>query len=146
MKTCTKCKIEQPLTNFVFMKGRNRHFSSCKACMNAVSKVWRQNNRERHNKRAAVWAKKNPDSQRNTRLKACYGITLADYEAMFELQKGLCAVCKAPGKLVVDHDHETNKIRGLLHSNCNTALGLMNESFDGVLGLAKYIQEHKGVL
>lgn len=42
-------------------------------------------------------------------------------------QVGLCALCgkpfstKNPG--VVDHDHKTGHVRGLLHRGCNAALG-----------------------
>jgi hypothetical protein len=42
-----------------------------------------------------------------------------------------CSICKAvKGKIAlhIDHDHKTNKIRGLLCSKCNQAIGLLNES------------------
>lgn len=55
-------------------------------------------------------------------LKYSYGITPEEYEALEIKQHGLCAICvKAPktGKLCVDHDHHTGKIRGLLCHKCN---------------------------
>lgn len=59
-----------------------------------------------------------------------YGITIEEFEAMKTKQNNLCAICqldfvKTPH---VDHCHETGLVRGLLCSNCNTAIGLMNDS------------------
>ena len=65
-----------------------------------------------------------------------YGLTREDYDRMFEEQKGVCCVCEQPGKpvnnshrtLVVDHNHTTNKVRGLLCSSCNTGLGMFYDN------------------
>lgn len=43
-----------------------------------------------------------------------------------EAQGGLCALCGEPvsaGEAVVDHDHTTGVIRGVLHRGCNAMLG-----------------------
>lgn len=71
-------------------------------------------------------------------LKKRFGISLEDYELMLESQNNVCAICKQPEvsidhrtkkvrTLAVDHCHITNKIRGLLCTNCNTALGLFKD-------------------
>ena len=57
-----------------------------------------------------------------------YGIGLKDYEAMVAACGGRCHLChrKPPkGKLHVDHDHDTDKIRGLLCWRCNVGLGFI---------------------
>lgn len=47
-----------------------------------------------------------------------YGVTPAEYRAMYRAQGGRCYVCrKATGKsrrLGVDHNHETGEVRGLV--------------------------------
>lgn len=49
-------------------------------------------------------------------------------------QDGLCAVCQKPldmtikGEGVIDHDHGTGEIRGLLHRSCNAGLGKMDNA------------------
>lgn len=63
--------------------------------------------------------------ERNARK---YGITTADYLGMLEAQRGRCGICyRRYEMLVIDHDHETGEVRGLLCSGCNTGLGLFRD-------------------
>lgn len=57
-----------------------------------------------------------------------YGITKAIYTSMVDSQGGKCAICGRIAALVVDHSHETGKVRGLLCSNCNSGLGFMGDN------------------
>ena len=115
MKLCSKCKILKPLENFSKNKTTKDGYSYwCKICR----KIYRKNNPEKPNKKAI----------RNRHLIREYGISLENYNKMFEEQKGCCFICrihqsKLEMSLVVDHDHKTNKIRGLLCRNCNCRLG-----------------------
>jgi Recombination endonuclease VII len=65
---------------------------------------------------------------RTKHLKQKYGMTEADYRALFEAQGGVCAICRCLPDgvdltlLVVDHDHETGRVRGLLCTTCNLGL------------------------
>jgi hypothetical protein len=47
-------------------------------------------------------------------------------------QSGRCAVCGepliGPREPVVDHDHKTGIVRGLLHGSCNSGIGLLKEN------------------
>ena len=52
-----------------------------------------------------------------------YGLTEDEYQELCRYQEGRCAICDTNRKLVVDHDHVTNKVRGLLCRYCNTSLG-----------------------
>lgn len=61
---------------------------------------------------------------RKNHLKHKYGITLDDFYGMVDDQKNRCAICQTipKTKLVIDHDHKTSKIRGLLCTECNARL------------------------
>ena len=92
--------------------------------------------------------------RRNARLKHRYGITAAEYDAMYAKQKGCCAICgkhaeagSSPAhwknKLAVDHCHDTGKVRGLLCNDCNAGIGhLGNERV--ALAAAAYLRLHAG--
>ena len=107
-KTCIKCGIEKPSSEFEL--GRN----ACKECRKEYHKT---------NQVARRWKYQNK-----------YGITLEDYDEMLNQQNGCCAICGSndpggPGKrFVVDHNHQTKEVRGLLCNSCNRALGYFQDS------------------
>ena len=82
-----------------------------------------------------------------------FGLTREAYLALDEKQGHVCASCGQPeirtrnGKLLrlaVDHDHLTKKIRGLLCSSCNTALGLLRDSLVVIEMLHQYLRVRGG--
>jgi hypothetical protein len=59
-------------------------------------------------------------------LKRAYGITLLEYNEMVRETGGKCEICLSPTpKLFVDHNHKTNKVRGLLCKRCNFLVGYL---------------------
>lgn len=110
-----------------------------------------QENKDKIKARVKEWRKNNPrtdkrskEAQRNSALKYRFGITSEIYEQMLTDQNGVCAICLKPpeGKrLDVDHEHSTGKIRGLLHGDCNRALGLFKENSDTMRRAAVYIEK-----
>jgi len=53
------------------------------------------------------------------------GITVREYQRLLHWQKGVCAICGDVDYrgLCIDHDHKTDKVRGLLCTRCNLMLG-----------------------
>lgn len=111
-------------------------------------------NREDRCMKARKRYKQNPIAKRKCILKKWYGITLEDYDKMFEAQKGLCAICGNPEtvkrkndtairRLAIDHDHRTGKIRGLLCGDCNVGLGKFKDSANIIDKAAKYLFTHE---
>jgi hypothetical protein len=93
---------------------------------------------------------KNPLLYRDKEFRKRFGITLLDYQAKLEEQKGVCAICSKPERgtrngvtrwLNVDHNHETNEVRGLLCTNCNVAVGMMFESREIMRAAIAYLDK-----
>lgn len=81
-------------------------------------------------------------------LKLRYNITHDDYLALEAKQKGCCAICKSSfsnnsrtNRLFVDHCHSSGKVRGLLCSKCNHALGLFNDDINLLSKAISYLSE-----
>lgn len=79
------------------------------------------------------------------------GISIDQYDSIFENQNGKCAIClrgecrvsvktMRPYKLAVDHCHKTGIIRGLLCSMCNHALGHMDDDPELLIRAAEYLK------
>lgn len=61
--------------------------------------------------------------RRERNLMARYGITPQQWDEMMEKQRGLCALCGGEMKRpVVDHCHQTGRVRGILCHPCNIKL------------------------
>ena len=118
MKTCTQCGVEKPLQDFYKnAKKTDGHRSECKVCSEKKKKPY----------------KKCPTVAREERLRSKYGVTLFAYDLMLRLQRGGCKICGATAKesgrvLVVDHNHDTGEVRGLLCAHCNSGIGLLKDS------------------
>lgn len=84
---------------------------------------------------------------RRNNLKRLYGITPEQYEELLKSQDGVCAICGGTcitgRRLSVDHDHETNKIRGLLCSRCNFGIGQL-DTIEKLNNAVKYLEKYNG--
>jgi hypothetical protein len=83
---------------------------------------------------------------RRNKLKITYGISEEIYDEMLAAQGGACAICDATKDknqphFGVDHDHDTGKVRGILCSQCNRALGLFKDSPELLRGALRYMDE-----
>lgn len=60
--------------------------------------------------------------------------------ALYEKQRGICAICKrGDAALVVDHDHDTGFVRGLLCNSCNNGLGNFRDDPDVLANARDYL-------
>ncbi len=143
-KVCKTCGQEKPLSEFSPQRrGRLGVRTSCKPC----NSEWVMQYRD-----------KNPDVQLNAHLLRVFGITLAEYNRLLDAQNGVCAICGNPPvialgirsrrqgravrpRLVVDHNHETNEIRGLLCTPCNRGIGLLNDDPKRVRAALDYLED-----
>ena len=82
---------------------------------------------------------KNKDVIKDKRLKYKYGITLIEYEKIYQEQGGLCKICRKQEKLYVDHNHMNGIVRGLLCHKCNVGIGYFEDSVDSLKNAIKYL-------
>lgn len=94
-----------------------------------------------------TWKRKNTTSldRRRSKLKMKYGISLEEYDRVFEEQGGRCAICgeTSDSYLVVDHDHLTKEIRGLLCNFCNIGLGIFKDNIDLFKKVIEYLSRRR---
>lgn len=75
-----------------------------------------------------------------------YGMTIAEYDSMLDAQNYSCAICgvdedDVSRALSVDHEHTTNRVRGLLCDNCNHGLGMFKDRPDLLEKAALYLRK-----
>jgi len=160
-KKCSWCKKEKSIELFGNWKGSKDGLHCwCKECKNAKAKTYdvgeakqrrQKRNKENYYKhaekrkeKAREWHHANKDRVRENRLKRIYGIGDKDYEMMSRYQEHKCAICqtKTEVKLVVDHKHSTEEVRGLLCSACNSMLGYAKENPDILNRAIDYLTDY----
>lgn len=88
--------------------------------------------------------RRSSDYYRCKNLRSKFGLTVEDYDRLLAKQKGRCAICgQHPPKtrrLAVDHIHGTRRVRGLLCTHCNVALGLLGEDVHRIVRMLDYLR------
>jgi len=76
-----------------------------------------------------------------------YDLTAEEFVRMYTEQDGRCRICRTPlggimlKKLNIDHDHQTNKVRGLLCRGCNMGLGSFRDNVQLLRSAVRYLEE-----
>ena len=144
MKTCKRCGVKQPLSNF-YLKKQSYYNSYCKECDKQVSKESKSKNPNKYKSLKKTWSEKNPDYMKDYNLKKNYGISKEQYDEMLTNQNNSCAICNISFEKVracVDHNHTTGLVRSILCSPCNTSLGLLKENKDIIKEALNYLEKH----
>ena len=134
-KRCIKCNQEKPLEEFKerydMPIGKSYRSKTCRRC-------------ETENDRT---------NARRRDITRRYGLSQFEYLKLYYRQNGCCGICKrhlkthgqwAERKNVanVDHDHETGKVRGLLCTDCNRAVGMLLNNEQILLGALAYLKAY----
>lgn len=113
MKKCNKCGEIKPFTEFhKHNTTKDGYGTYCRICYN------KQTLAAKHLKR--------------------YNLTL---EQMAEMKQSGCELCGATENLHIDHNHDTNEIRGVLCTNCNRGLGHFKDSPELLKKAAEYLEQ-----
>lgn len=113
-QACKDCRVEGVTTN----REAPHPGPRCVTHWRAIKVARREKAHERH-------------------VQSTYDLLPGEYDRMYAAQGGLCAICGPrtghSGKtrrLVVDHDHKTGEVRGLLCQICNDILGRWRDDPD----------------
>jgi hypothetical protein len=145
VRGCPKCKTVKPLTDFTIRQSGPRKGDSVAHCKTCNTEALQERKaRDPSIYRRVEWPSK---------LKRLYGITQNDYYRMLEAQGGCCAICgsrnpkarkyrkAAEVVFCVDHCHATGRVRGLLCTACNRAVGLIEDNRETALKMAEYLKQ-----
>jgi NMD protein affecting ribosome stability and mRNA decay len=106
----------------------------CKTCAAEETREWRKT--------------KSTEFLKDSYYKRTYGISLEEFNLMWDNQKGRCKICEvtlqtrshSPDSVVVDHCHTTGKVRGLLCNECNRGLGYYHDNPIALRKAAEYLE------
>ena len=120
----------------------------CKSCSQQVDDFAGKRNvcKPCHNKYQREYRIRKPEIikrlDRKWGLKKKYNMTIEQYQEILEKQKGCCEICNRLAKrLVVDHNHKTGKVRGLICDRCNLWLAAIE--FDNKEIFYSYLEKYK---
>lgn len=148
-KECKRCGEIKSTDRFY--KGLNKE-ARCKDCVSQIRKADYKKNRDKTIDRVKKYRNENPEKIRDCKLRQAYGVGIAYFEAKLKEQGGACGGCKRNVKSVwrgkevrmaLDHNHKTDKPRGVLCIKCNRALGLLEENQEFIIGLLEYIRKYQ---
>lgn len=111
-------------------------------------KEYYQENKDKALAQSAKWQKENKEAKKlivlRHKLKK-HDATLEDYYSSLDYYNECCAICNEPFELDkrlpdIDHDHSTNKFRGLLCRQCNLGLGYFKDNEASLMNAISYLR------
>ena len=143
-KRCTNCGEFHPVEFFNWEnKSRGKRNNFCKNCTRKNSKKYRIVKGQKNTRKKSTgrpWSEKSNFEKR-------WGITREEKERLIDLYSEGTRKCGNPAcgsteNLVLDHDHTTNEIRGVLCPQCNSGVGFLNDTWESVQGIYEYMRKH----
>ena len=121
--TCTCCKEDKEVSLFSRDNRKVNGLQSwCKPC------------RRSHDK------KRDPAKRKLQSLKHRYNLSTEEYEEMVKATPN-CPICGSEEPLVVDHDHSTSEVRGLICNHCNLVLGHARDNIQTLKNAITYLEQ-----
>jgi hypothetical protein len=168
VRKCSKCLATKPLTEFHQRPGGKPRGRQCKVCVNRANVAREAAQPEKATARVVAWREANPDkhsdqTKRRRKLKPelfrrnnVWTNFRVEFYEEWDRQQGLCASCTLPMRkdgrehdsVCVDHNRKCCNsprscgkcFRGLIHRNCNLALGYAQDNPAILLAAVDYIE------
>ena len=123
-KVCTVCHTDKLLNDF-YNNSKGGLKSACKVC-------------DLERKRARYHRDKKKSKEQS--IKYTYGLQPDEYNLLLKATPH-CPICGSEEPLVVDHDHSTSKVRGLICNHCNLVLGHAKDNIETLKNAIKYLEQ-----
>lgn len=127
---------------------REKHKEEIRDKYKENGKQFYKENRDKIIATRRKWEGKNRERIKGYKLKYKYGLTMQEFYNMIAEQGGTCSICKKPdwgaAGPIVDHDHKTGRVRGILCKNCNSMLGLSGDNKDNLMSAVHYLYNSEG--
>jgi len=142
-KRCPCCLKEKDAKDFILSYTKKGKPSSyCEDCSPNLLKHYAEAVVSRTEVRATQYKLQRKTGQLQESFIAGKGEYLTQYNTLHRSQNGKCAICGQSGlRLVIDHDHASGKIRGLLCNSCNIGLGQFNDDPTMLRKAADYVSD-----
>ena len=125
-KRCPRCETWKAFDEFESLPGAgpSRSRPYCRACERELSK------------------ERGPESHRKYGLRSRAKKLGTTYEVLAQADDPTkpCEICGKVVKLVIDHNHETQKFRGFLCSMCNSGLGYFGDDLSVLKSAVEYLE------
>lgn len=141
-KYCRGCGEDKPPEAFYRDRSTRSGLAAyCTPCKTAYLRRHIENDPERFKAKARVRARRH-------RRRKEYGLTDTEFAALVAEHESTCCICGVAvsddspehnTRLVVDHDHATGKVRGILCDPCNTGLGRFRDDPALLVAAANYL-------
>ena len=165
-KQCCICEVEKPATEEYFhhrkgsidgfrcdcklcrvakkKKDYNRETKKCSSCNKILpnNSEFFHRHRGKYARTRSVCKTCHKQKQYEAHVLKQYGITIQQFNDLVDKQHSKCAICGRVEKLVVDHNHETKTVRGLLCNNCNRGLGFFQDNVNILTTATKYLNDN----
>lgn len=148
MKYCKQCNQQKSKTEFykhneTIDKLRNQ----CKNCSLLSIQKRRKENPEKYKEQCRKTNQELKEYQYFWKAKKFFNLTKNDYLVMEKQQNYKCKICKGiqyshKQFFCIDHDHKTNKVRGLLCDLCNKGLGHFKDDCNLLRNAIEYLNNN----
>ena len=133
-KICNGCSLLYPIDEYnirINKQGKPTRQSQCKKCRAAYTRKRTQEHPEKVKESNRLYALKRPDRIKMWSIRSRWkkqGYNPNEIEKFILEHKGGCEICGETKKLVLDHNHETGALRGMLCPECNFGLGKFKDN------------------
>lgn len=142
LKRCKRCNADKPLTDFYKRENGKLH-NTCRFCKCKANRArYHGETRDKILAQNRAYGKQPHvrERRRDQFFQRKYALSLADLKSASAAQNHRCKICNEIGQLVVDHDHTTGKVRGLLCHPCNKGLGFFGDDLHVVKAAGVYLE------